>query len=210
MALPALISSVFLVLGFGTRAAALGIVCLAGLGSCLFSLDFISYYGLHFAAPALLLMHFGGGAYSVDRLLPPSLPALLPNSPRVIWNLVQVTIGATFAIIAISVKFLQPTLLIAILEHGSMQLFGLPVQVVALIMMAIELMAGVLLALGQLIRPIALFLLFAFTFFAVTLQESPLLHGNLYGVFLFFFLHGGAPIDLPRRTPRRISDPQTA
>ncbi|MFV1480620.1 hypothetical protein VXL85_09175 [Phaeobacter sp. JH60H1] len=208
LALPALISSVFLVLGLGTRFAAFGILCLVALGSLLFSLDFIAYYGFHFAAPALLLLHFGGGSLSVDYYLPPGFPALLPNAPGLVWCLVQVTMGGTFATIAILVKFLQPTLLIAILEHGNMWFFGLPLPFVALIMMAIELVAGVLLALGQLIRPIAVFLLFAFTFFAVSLAESPLLHGNLYGVFLFFLLHGGAPVDLLRR-PHRLGAPQT-
>uniref|UniRef100_UPI003703C296 hypothetical protein n=1 Tax=Phaeobacter sp. BS34 TaxID=2907240 RepID=UPI003703C296 len=49
--------------------------------------------------------------------------------------------GGTFAVIAVLVKFLQPTLLIAILEHGNIWFFGLPLSVVALTMMAIELMA---------------------------------------------------------------------
>ncbi|ATF20258.1 hypothetical protein [Phaeobacter gallaeciensis] len=199
LALPALITSVLLVLGLGTRLAALVTLGLVGFGSCLFSVDFIAYYGFHFAAPAFLLLHVGSGALSLDRLLPPSLPPLLPNAPTLVWSLVQVTMGGTFAAIAVLMKFLQPTLLIAILEHGNMWFFGLPLSVVALIMMAVELMAGILLALGQLIRPISLFLLGAFSFFAISLQETPLLHGNLYGIFLFFLLHGGAPIDLFQR-----------
>ncbi|WP_405112782.1 hypothetical protein L0Z65_17925 (plasmid) [Phaeobacter sp. BS52] len=155
-----------------------------------------------------LLLHVGSGALSLDRLLPPSLPPLLPNAPTLVWSLVQVTMGATFAAIAVLVKFLQPTLLIAILEHGDMWFFGLPLPVVALIMMAIELMAGVLLALGQLIRPISLLLLCAFSFFAISLQETPLLHGNLYGVFLFFLLHGGAPLDLFQRPQATLVEAQ--
>ncbi|AUR05741.1 hypothetical protein PhaeoP72_03822 (plasmid) [Phaeobacter inhibens] len=210
LALPALITSVLLVLGLGTRLAALGILGLVAFGSCLFSLDFIAYYGFHFAAPAFLLLHVGSGSLSLDRLLPPSLPPLLPNAPLLVWSLVQITMGGTFAVIAVLVKFLQPTLLIAILEHGNIWFFGLPLSVVALTMMAIELMAGILLALGQLIRPISLFLLCAFTFFAISLQETPLLHGNLYGVFLFFLLHGGAPIDLLQRPQAALSEAQRA
>ncbi|WP_237029045.1 hypothetical protein [Phaeobacter porticola] len=209
LALPALMISAFLTLGLATRIAAMGLLGLVALGSCLFSLDFIAYYGLHFAAPALLLMHYGGGALSFDRLLSVSIPPLLPNTPTLVWSLAQITIGGTFVIIAILVKFLQPTLLIAILKHGDISFLGIPLPMVALIMMAVELLAGVLLALGQLVRPISLFLLFAFTFFAVSLQESPLLHGNLYGVFLFFLLHGGAPLDIRRREPQPLGDIQT-
>ena len=57
----------------------------------------------------------------------------------------------------------------------------------------VELPAGFLLALGRLVRPIAFFLLCAFTFFAVVLDESPALHSNLYGLMIMCLLRGGSP-----------------
>lgn len=99
-------------------------------------------------------------------------------------------LGATFVYLGITYKLNQPTLLIAILEHGNVPTFGLPLDVAALIMMLVELTAGAFLALGLLVRPIAFFLIGAFTFFAATIGETPLVHANLYGTMIMLLMVG--------------------
>ena len=107
--------------------------------------------------------------------------------------------GATFVYLGIAVKLIEPTLLMAILEHGEVPLFGLSLEMVALVMAMVEIVAGGLLAMGRLVRPVSLFLISAFTFFAVTIGETPLFHANLYGLALMLAMAG-------RRAPVR-SDP---
>jgi hypothetical protein len=54
----------------------------------------------------------------------------------------------------------------------------------------VEVIAGTLFAFRRLTRPIAIVLIGAFTFFALTLGESPLLHANLYGTMVLCLLSG--------------------
>ena len=98
--------------------------------------------------------------------------------------------GATFVHLGIAVKLGEPTLLMAILEHGEVPRFGMSLEFMALVMGMVEIVAGGLLAAGRLVRPVALFLIFAFTFFAVTIGETPLFHANLYGVAIMLAMAG--------------------
>ena len=111
-------------------------------------------------------------------------------------------VGGTFVYLGIAFKLLQPTLLIAILQHGQFPTFGLPIAIIALVMTGVEIVAGLLLALGRLVRPVAIFLIGAFTFFAVMLGETPLFHANLYGTALMLLMAGA-------RAPRIITARQS-
>ena len=83
-------------------------------------------------------------------------------------------------------------------DHGKVPLLGLPLAVAALVMTGVELVAGTLLLFGRLTRPIALLLIGAFTFFAVTIGETPLFHANLYGAMAMLLLAGRALPAEPR------------
>lgn len=203
----ALITAIGLLLGLVTRLAALLVIALALAGTLAFTGSFLWFYALHFIAPALLLIFYGGGRFGCDPLIPLGIPPRSFGNPAVILLPVQIMTGIGFATIAICVKFLQPMLLIAILNHGNLNFLNMPQPVAALIMMTIELLAGCLFGMGLLIRPIAAFLIGAFTFFAITLQESPFLHANLYGLCLFFLMNGGQRSSLERvvsRSERRL------
>jgi uncharacterized membrane protein YphA (DoxX/SURF4 family) len=188
----------FLAAGFLTRVAGLGLAILGLLGVVAFGVPFLDY-GPHFVAPAIMLAVFGGGALSVDRAT--GMIDWLAPSPRLAqigWTVAIALLGAGFVYLAVVYKLTQPTLLMAILEHGALPIFGIPLAVVALLMTLVELVAGLLLALGRLVRPIALFLIGAFTFFAVALGEPPMFHANLYGAMAFLVLSGRALPALPR------------
>lgn len=191
--------------GLATRLAAVGVLGLAGLGLGIFGVQFLSY-APHFIAPALILIAFGPGSLSVDRLLGINwLPALSDRQQVLVWRGALFLIGGTFVYLGITHKLLQPTLLIAILDHGDFPTFGVPIEAVALVMTGVEIVAGLLLAMGRLVRPVALFLMGAFTFFAVMLGETPLFHANLYGAALMLFMAGSRARPGAPKRPRPVA-----
>ncbi len=191
--IPAQIALAFLLaLGLATRLAALGVIVLAVLGSLAFGVKFLAY-APHFAAPAVILMVFGSGWCGLDRILPVvQMPVDPARYRHLCWSAAMALVGGTFVYLGIVYKLFQPTLLIAILEHGQFPTFGTPIEVIALVMTGVEIAAGLLLAMGRLVRPVALFLIGAFTFFAVMLGETPLLHANLYGTAAMLLLAGAS------------------
>lgn len=185
--------SLLLAVGLLTGIAAAGVVVLSCLGFIAFGMPFLSY-APHFVAPALVLLAFGPGWLAADRyvqILP--RPSLSVHQNRLVWHSVMALVGATFVYLGVVHKLLQPTLLIAILQHGRFPTFGVPIEWIALVMTGVEIVAGLLLAMGRLVRPVAMFLIGAFTFFAVMLGESPLLHANLYGIAILMLIVGARP-----------------
>jgi uncharacterized membrane protein YphA (DoxX/SURF4 family) len=110
----------------------------------------------------------------------------------------MVLVGGTFVYLGIVYKLFQPTLLIAILQHANFPTFGLQIALIALVMTGVEIVAGLLLAMGRMVRPVAIFLIGAFTFFAVMLGETPFFHANLYGMAGMLLMAGAAT---PRPAP---------
>lgn len=191
-----------LALGLCTRIAGLAVVALSVLGLAVFGGTFLSY-APHFSAPGLILALLGGGALSVDRqfgagALPAPAAALIQPG----WRLAQVLVGAGFVYLAVAYKLTQPTLLIAILEHGEMPTFGLPMPLIALAMTGVEIVCGALLIVGRLVRPVSLTIIGAITFLALVLGETPLFHANLYGIMVVFAFAG-------RTIPMRAAHPET-
>ncbi len=194
--------AVALAAGFLTRAAGLVVVVLSLLGLAAFGVAFLSY-APHFIAPGLILALFGGGRFAMDRMVFTD-DWLLPNRAMLDlgWRLALGLLGGGFVYLAVAYKLTQPTLLIAILEYGRVPTLGAPIEVAALVMTGVELIAGTLLAVGRLVRPIGLFLIASFTFFAVTIGETPLFHSNLYGVMVMLVLSGArAPVPGATRAP---------
>ena len=193
--------SALIVTGFLARFAALGVVALSAVGLAAFGAPFLGY-APHFIAPALMLAICGPGALSLDRML--GTDDWLRPGPVLAqagWSSALALLGAGFVYLSVSAKLTQPTLLMAILEHGEVPLLGISLAAAALMMTGAELVAGALLALGRLTRPIALFLIGGFAFFAVTLGETPLFHANLYGAMLMLTMtgHGFPSPHLQRR-----------
>ncbi len=187
-----------LALGVGTRFAAAGVALLSLAGFGAFGLAFLAY-APHFLGPALMLMILGGGAAALDR--PLGIETICAPPRRIAeagWTAALALLGGCFVYLAIAFKLTQPTLIMAILDHGKVPLLGLPLAVAALVMTGVELVAGTLLLFGRLTRPIALLLIGAFTFFAVTIGETPLFHANLYGAMAMLLLAGRALPAEPR------------
>lgn len=192
------ILAILLIAGFATRACGVAMIGLSLIGVAVFGPTFWTY-SPHFAAPGLILIALGGGRYSCDHLW--SLDAterLVAPHRQVLWRLSHILIGAGFVFLGLAYKLMQPTLLIAILEHGNMPTFGLPMPVIALVMTGVEILCGALLVTGRLVRPVALAILGAITLLAVVLGETPLFHANLYGA-LFVILLAGRNVPIAHR-----------
>lgn len=182
--------ALFLVLGLFTRLIGLAVIVLVAVGLGVFDAKFIAY-APHFVAPALILVLTGAGTWSLDQWIDPDgrlAPPVVAH--QLIWRCAQVLIGAGFIYLAVVYKLTQPTLLIAILQHGNLPTLGLPYPVIALIMTGVEIVCGALLIVGRLVRPVSVVIIGAITFLALTLGETPLFHANLYGSMLMFALAG--------------------
>lgn len=191
--------AVLLVLGLWTRMTALLVIMLTLGGGQLFGATFIYCYAAHFIAPALVLIWIGAGPLSFDWYFSREQPQMLGKFDTV-WPVILLMAGATFVYLSLSLKLAHPTLLIAILEHGHLDTLGIPLSWMALVMMGVELIAGLLLMMGHLVRPIGLFLISAFTFFSIVLGETPLFHANLYALTFMFVLFGAHPATENLRT----------
>jgi uncharacterized membrane protein YphA (DoxX/SURF4 family) len=189
--------AVMLIIGFQVRLAAIGVICLALLGHFLFGLMFLDF-SPHFIAPALLILVFGRRNCLFYKgnfpcLLNQYLPTLKLDK---IYPLARVLTGAGFLYLAFRYKFLEPGLIMSILEHTPLLFIEELAGPLVLIMGLVEFIAGLLLIFGILVRPIAVFLIFAFTFFAILLGESVFYHTQLYAlcfVFLMFGANNKAP-----------------
>ncbi|MEO1557543.1 MAG: hypothetical protein AAFS01_14010 [Pseudomonadota bacterium] len=195
------ILSGLLIAGFATRACGAALVALSLAGPALFGPTFWSYTP-HFAAPGLILVALGAGRYSLDYALNWDVAEhFVAPHRQVLWRAAQILIGVGFIYLGLAYKLMQPTLLIAILEHGNMPTFGLPIAVIALAMTGVEILCGALMAIGRLVRPVALAILGAITFLAVVLGETPLFHANLYSA-LFVILLAGRTVPIAHRPVR--------
>ena len=190
--------ALLLIAGLATRACGVAMVAMAGAGLAVFGPVFWSY-APHFSGPGLILIALGAGRFSCDHVLNLDVGERWVTPYRqLVWRGAQVVIGAGFVYLGLAYKLTQPTLLIAILEHGNMPTFGLPMPVIALVMTGVEILSGALLVSGRLVRPVAVAILGAITFLAVVLGETPLLHANLYGA-LFVLLLVGRRVPITHR-----------
>lgn len=183
--------AVMLIIGFQVRLAAIGVICLSMLGHFLFGLMFLDF-SPHFIAPALLLLVFSRkNCFFYKGNFPCLLEQYLPTLKLdKIYPLARVLTGAGFLYLAFRYKFLEPGLIMSILEHTPLLFMEELAGPSVLIMGLVEFIAGLLLVFGILVRPIAVFLIFAFTFFAILLGESVLYHTQLYALCFVFLMYG--------------------
>jgi uncharacterized membrane protein YphA (DoxX/SURF4 family) len=104
--------------------------------------------------------------------------------------IMRVLAGATVLYMGVSYKVLQPNLMVGIVEHYDLPILSLAPQTFTLIMMLVEVTAGILIMAGILLRPLAVVLLLAFLFFASLLPEGYMAHALFYGVMLSLLLNG--------------------
>src|SRR3954454_17917361 len=184
-----------LLFGIYVRFFAAVLIGLGILGLGLFGAPMLSYVGVAFGACIYLVLQ-GPGRYFLPLPLPASpllepVRAWLASQPRQrAQAILRVLTGATVLYMGISYKMLHPNLMIGIIKIYDLPVLSLAPEYFTLIMMLVEVAAGLLIIAGILLRPLAIVLMAAFLFFASLLPESYMGHALFYGVVLSFFING--------------------
>ncbi len=182
-----------LLLGIYVRLFAALLIGVAVVGIGLFGTAMLSYVGAVLGAGIYLLLQ-GSGRYFIPLPTAPwlrSLQAWLAAQPRErAQAILRVLTGATVLYMGISYKVLHPNLMIGIIESYHLPILSLAPATFTLIMMLVEVTAGLLIIAGILLRPLAIVLLLAFLFFATMLPESYMAHALFYGVIISLLLNG--------------------
>ena len=186
--------------GVYVRLCSGALMLLALVGCFLFGTAIFAYAGALFGVAIYLLMQ-GPGSYFVPMPTDPSLAPLqarLSAQPRQrAQAIMRVLTGINIFYLAVAYKVFQPNLTLGILEiHDVPLLSGAP-EGFTLLMALVEFTSGILIIAGILLRPLSLFFLFAFLFFAALLPESWMAHALFYGVMLSFLFNGAGHFHMP-------------
>jgi len=195
--------AVCLLLGIYARGAAAALLGVGLLGLYLFGQAMCAYLGLVGAAAVYLLFQ-GAGPYAVPL---PALPgtaklgAWLADQPceRVQW-LLRILVGADVLYLAVAYKFAQPNLMLGVIDVHHIPTFGLEPVTFVLLIAVVETLVGLLILVGVMIRPLAVVLFVAFTFFTLILGEAVLAHIIVYGLLVPLITNGAGHWHGPVKT----------
>jgi len=179
--------------GLWTRIASIVMLVAIHLSLFLFGEPFMAYYPT-FVGIAIYLVIRGGGRGTMEtRTLPALRPIMewLDNIPmRSPQYILRVLAGLNFIYLGVWFKILQPNLAVGIVTIYEVPILSLAPQSFTLFMACVEIVAGIAIMAGILIRPASLFLFFAFFFFATFLPEGYDSHLVFYAVLMAFLLGG--------------------
>ncbi|WP_031433357.1 BLUF domain-containing protein [Methylomarinum vadi] len=178
--------------GVYVRFCAVVLMALGLLAGMLFGLDFLAYGGALLGTSIYLLMQGPGRHYLP---LPTPAPLLgiqswLAAQPRARAQFImRVLTGLTMLYLGIAFKIMQPNLSVAIIKLYQVPILSSAPEGFSLFMALVEVSAGLLMIAGILLRPLSLFMLGAFLFFASLLPETLTAHILFYGVMLSSFIN---------------------
>ena len=176
-------------LGIWTRVASLLLVLLVLIGFWLFGIDMLAYAGV-LIGTAYYLFARGGGRLALlgdPEAITRLTEATPPGRPQAVLRILT---GLSFLYLGILYKFLHPTYLLAGVEFYDLPLFGFPPEVFVFIVATVEVVVGILITAGVMVRPLSVVLVFAFAFFSVSMNEGVLGHSFLYGIVFALFVSG--------------------
>lgn len=176
------------------------LILLSLLGWYLFGEAIFAYLGALVGASIFLLMQGPGRHY-----LP--LPALaafskiqsfLADQPRQrAQAIMRVLTGTTILYLGVFYKLMQPNLSLGIIELYQLPILSVHPEAFTLLMALVEISAGVLIIAGILLRPLSIFLIGAFSIFALLLPETPTAHILFYGVVVSCFINSAGHLRRP-------------
>ena len=191
--------------GIYVRICAAILLLLALLGSLLFGGAILAYAGALIGVAIYLLMQ-GPGSYFVPMPTDPYLrpwQAWLEAQPRQrAQAIMRVLTGITIFYLGVSFKVFQPNLAVGIITLYDVPWMSSAPEAFTLLMALVEVASGILIVAGILLRPLSLFFLFAFLFFALLLPESLMAHVLFYGVMLSFLFNGAGYWHMPEATDK--------
>lgn len=179
--------------GLWTRVAATVLLLAIHLALGLYGEPILAYYPT-FVGIAIYLLIRGGGRGTMETRtlfgLQPVIDFLEEIPMRYPQYILRVLAGFNFIYLGVWFKILQPNLAIGIINIYEVPILCEAPECFALIMACVEIVAGIAIMAGILIRPASLFLFFAFFFFATFLPEGYDAHLVFYGVLMAFLLGG--------------------
>jgi NADH dehydrogenase FAD-containing subunit/uncharacterized membrane protein YphA (DoxX/SURF4 family)/class 3 adenylate cyclase len=179
-------------------AALLIVLCL--LGGYLYGLDILAYAGAIIGACIYLVLQGPGRHYVPLPILPicQKVQDWLAEQPRQrAQAIMRILTGTTLLYLGVFFKVNQPNLSIGIITEYQLPILSSNPEVFTLVMALVEVSAGILMIAGILLRPLSLFLISAFTIFAVLLPETPTAHILFYGVVLTCFINSAGHLHRP-------------
>ncbi|MGI9212529.1 MAG: hypothetical protein ACR2HF_08655, partial [Methylococcaceae bacterium] len=178
--------------GIYVRFCAILLMLFGLLAGWLFGLGFLAYGGAILGSSLYLLLQ-GPGRHYLPLPTPAPLQGIqdwLAAQPRCrAQAIMRILTGFTMLYLGVTFKILQPNLAIGIITMYQVPLLSAAPEAFSLFMALVEVSAGLLMIAGILLRPLSLFLLFAFAFFASLLPETLTEHILFYGVMLSCFIN---------------------
>lgn len=187
--------------------AVLILLCL--LGGYLYGEAILAYAGALIGASIYLVLQGPGRHYlplptlSMFR----GLQMALADQPRQrAQAIMRILTGTTLLYLGVFFKVMQPNLSIGIISLYHLPILSAHPEAFTLLMALVEVSAGVLMIAGVLLRPLSLFLISAFTIFALLLPETPTEHILFYGVVLSCLINSAGHLKrpVPRDKPAHI------
>lgn len=181
-----------ILIGIYVRIFAALLIMLALLGAWLFGAAILAYGGAVIGVCIYLVMQ-GPGRYYLPLPTAPmflGVQSWLASQPRQrAQAIMRILAGTTILYLGVWYKVLQPNLLFGIITTYDLPILSSAPETFTLLMTLVEVAAGVLILAGILLRPLSLFILAAFFFFASLLPESYMSHILFYGVMLSFLFN---------------------
>lgn len=186
--------------GIYVRLFAAVLIALCFLGGHLYGEAILAYAGALIGACIYLLLQ-GPGRHYLPLPTPPfvrNLQAWLADQPRMrAQAIMRILTGTTLLYLGLFFKVMQPNLSVGIITLYELPILSLNPEAFTLLMALVEVSTGILMIAGVLLRPLSLFLIVAFSVFALLLPETPTEHILFYGVVLSCLINSAGYLKRP-------------
>lgn len=189
-----------ILLGIYVRFFSFLLILLSLLGWYLFGEAIFPYLGAIIGAGIFLLLQGPGRHYlplptlAVFR----GIQSFLADQPRQrAQAIMRILTGTTILYLGVFYKLMQPNLSMGIIDIYQVPILSIHPEAFTLLMALVEISAGILIIAGILLRPLSIFLISAFTIFALLLPETPTAHILFYGVVLSCFINSAGHLRRP-------------
>ncbi|MDP3280367.1 MAG: BLUF domain-containing protein [Nitrosomonas sp.] len=176
------------------------LILLSLLGWHLFGEAIFAYLGAIVGASIFLVLQ-GPGRHYLPLPTPNvfrGIQIFLADQPRQrAQAIMRILTGTTILYLGVFYKLMQPNLSMGIIEIYQVPILSAHPEAFTLLMALVEVSAGVLIIAGVLLRPLSIFLISAFSIFALLLPETPTAHILFYGVVLSCFINSAGHLRRP-------------
>lgn len=195
-----IILGVTILFGIYVRLFAAILIALCFLGVYLYGEALFAYAGAILGASIYMVLQGPGRHY-----LPLPTPAvfqgiqiwLADQSRQRAQAIMRILTGTTLLYLGVFFKVMQPNLSIGIITHYQLPILSINPEAFTLVMALVEVSAGILMIAGVLLRPLSLFLISAFSIFAMLLPETVTEHILFYGVVLSCLINSAGHLRRP-------------